>query len=301
MLRKFLLSIFTITLAACALTVEMGKTFQLKYGASANLKDTSVKVTFQNVVDERCIVGPDCTDGGHATVTLKVENGESIKITSLQLAGNASATAQENIDNFEFNIANLLPFPEAQAGTSIPLKDYVIDVTIQPLASLTNHYWKLESIGYTANQPTPVLADTPYLLAFDVNAGVKGKKACNKLTGNYAAQANELQFSNIVSSLEECLHQDQESLDNQTAFFDSAINGATSYSTGSRSLKIISSDARELNFTGVKKREECVTATPGLPEDFNMCTIVCEASAKVNLSCFGPIVREQCNFICAIN
>jgi len=102
MLRRLLLSIFTITLAACALTVELNKTFQLKYGATANVKDTPLKVTFQHVIDNRCVVDPGCENGGSAEVSLNVTNGDSVKVVSVSIPGTESASVKTQVDSYEF-------------------------------------------------------------------------------------------------------------------------------------------------------------------------------------------------------
>ncbi|HNC31757.1 MAG TPA: META domain-containing protein [Cyclobacteriaceae bacterium] len=297
MFKKFLLPIFTVALAACVMSVQLGQTFQLKYGASANVKDTPMKVTFQNVVDDRCVIGAGCADGGHATITLKVENGESIKIVPIELAGTGSATTKEKIDNFEFMIGNLRPLPVA--GVSIQLKDYVLDLTIQKLANLADYYWKLDTFGFSGDEPASVMADTPYILSFEF--GAKGRKACQKFIADYSVSDNAIRFNDIFSSLDVCTHQNQETLDNQTAFFDSALAGADNYSVGSDSLKIVSSDAKELNFKGIKKREDCgPKSSSTFPNDLNMCKLTCAASVPATMACLPAMIAEQCELFCSI-
>jgi len=175
-------------------------------------------------------------------------------------------------------------------------------VNIQKLASLSGYYWQLDSMSYTNGEASSVLAGTSYILSFESNESVKGKKACNKISGNYSASGNTLGFNNIESTTNDCTHTDQETLDNQIAFFENTVTGAASYQTGANTLKIISSDARELNFHGIQKQDQCkLTSTDFPTNNFNMCVLSCTASTQSTMSCFGQMITKQCEMYCSVN
>lgn len=297
MIKRHLLCASALVLAACGLTVSFGQVFNLKYGASATVKDTALKVTFQHVIDNRCVIGPGCADGGSADVRLNVVDGDAVRVLDITIPGAASAQAKTQDSAYEYTVGNLQP--QAQSGVTIPVKDYALDVKIEKLATLTGFYWQLDSMGYTDSEATRVLGGTSYLLSFDGANLVKGKKACNKMSGQYSASGTSIGFSGIDSTLNDCEHVDQETLDNQIAFFENGLNGATSYQVSSSTLKITSSDSRELNFNGIMKNENCNIPAGLSTDNVQQCYLDCVVQTPVNMSC--PNVDSQCRLHCSVN
>ena len=86
-MKKYMLCGVSLLVAACGLTAGLGETFALKYGATATIKETPLKVTFQHVIDNRCVIGPGCADGGSADVRLNVVDGDAVRVLDITIPG----------------------------------------------------------------------------------------------------------------------------------------------------------------------------------------------------------------------
>lgn len=68
--------------------------------------------------------------------------------------------------------------------------------------SLTGE-WKLISYG-PADAQTPAVADAEAGLTFNEDGTVTGKSGCNELGGSYTVEADQVTFSEVISTLMAC-------------------------------------------------------------------------------------------------
>lgn len=128
-LAAALLSVFLV-LPACSLaepagpvTIEVGKTFELKAGASAKTTDGALRLGFDSVTaDSRCPKGEQCVWAGDATLKLWVQQGTGPRQTR-ELRATAGTGQALRLPGHALRLVRLAPDPVT--GKSIAATDYV--------------------------------------------------------------------------------------------------------------------------------------------------------------------------------
>lgn len=107
-------------------------------------------------------------------------------------------------------------------------------VSVNPLADLTNTYWKLISIE---GQPVTMEAGQQREAFFQLQENelrLKGFAGCNQLMGNYSTHGNELSFSGLAATRKAC------SVGMQTeGEFIQALNAARHFSINEHALTLL--------------------------------------------------------------
>ena len=88
--------------------------------------------------------------------------------------------------------------PNHQADTGLAV------VSVNPLAELTNTYWKLLSLNETAVIMTEEQEREAFLQLRDDNRSVKGFAGCNAFTGSYTVNGNGLSLGPLAATRKAC-------------------------------------------------------------------------------------------------
>ena len=116
----------------------------------------------------------------------------------------------------------------------------------QSTSQLEGTSWQLVTYG-DANNPVPALPNSAPTLQFLTDGKFTANTGCNGAGGEYQEDGNNLQFSNIVSTLVACL--EPERADQETAFID-GLNKAQEFSLQNDKLVIYyESKTKALTFT----------------------------------------------------
>lgn len=112
---------------------------------------------------------------------------------------------------------------QRQASESSDAESGLAVVSVNPLAELTNTYWKLVSL----NEVDVVMAGDQEREAFlqlrDDDKRVKGFAGCNRFTGSYTVNGNDLEFGPLATTRKACLT----GMDTEAAFLQ--VLGDTAY------------------------------------------------------------------------
>lgn len=115
-----------------------------------------------------------------------------------------------------------------------------------PDASLTDTYWKLTEINGEPTVPGADQKDLHLIFAGEDNR-IKGFSGCNRFTGGYTINGDELQFSQMASTMMACV----DSMDQEQRFL-SALGDTNRYKISGNYLSLIgSSDETLLSFEAI--------------------------------------------------
>ena len=108
-------------------------------------------------------------------------------------------------------------------------------VSVNPLATLTNSYWKLVSLGGTP----VVMAEGQQREAFfqmrdDGNNGVRGFAGCNQLTGTFTTSGNDLTIEQLAVTRRACIG----GMETESAFVD-ALQATRYFSIQEHSMRLL--------------------------------------------------------------
>ena len=114
-------------------------------------------------------------------------------------------------------------------------------VSVNPLASLSNTYWKLISIGEQTVAMTENQKQEAFFQLNDNDSSLKGFAGCNNMMGSYASEGNDLSFGPIAMTKKACL----EGMDTEAAF--AGVLEATAYfSIHEHKLTLLNSDKKPI-------------------------------------------------------
>jgi heat shock protein HslJ len=108
--------------------------------------------------------------------------------------------------------------------------------TQEPSASLIGA-WKLTSYG-PASSPEPAVEDSEAGLTFNEDGTVAGNSGCNGFGGNYTVEADQVTFSEIVSTLIAC----EEPLMSQEEAVLKVMADSATYNIDGNTLTLTSND-----------------------------------------------------------
>lgn len=112
--------------------VQLGETFALAIGQSAEVQGRDLGVTFKDVIsDSRCPVDVYCVWAGEATVVLEVISGVQREDIEMSMLGGDSVTIE--LDGYEITAVALTP--HRLADQSIERGDYRLEMTIEEIGA----------------------------------------------------------------------------------------------------------------------------------------------------------------------
>lgn len=161
---------------------------------------------------------------------------------TITLDGNLLFTSTERIDPFKHPVdpiviqLSMVGSAKAQPQAAPPgdADTGLAVVSVNPLAELTNTYWKLVKL----NETDVVMAEEQTREAFlqlrDDTKSVKGFAGCNAFTGSYSVSGNDLSFGPLAATRKACL-----AGMNTEAEFLQVLEGAAYYSIHEETLTLL--------------------------------------------------------------
>ena len=118
------------------LQMEVGKSFSLKAGATAQAVDPALLIGFEAVAgDSRCPKGEQCIVAGDATVRIWLQQGSGPRQTrELHVAPGAAQAVR--VQDHELRLLRLEPYPVT--GRPIAQADYIATFTLNRGGSSTD-------------------------------------------------------------------------------------------------------------------------------------------------------------------
>lgn len=295
MTRKILFAaLATVILAACGATVDLGSKFTLKYGASAGVKDTNLKIQFQDVVDNRCPTGNVCDEEGSAEITLKISSDSEQVATVILDAGEADIQFV-NAFGYQISVYSLNPHPES--GVVADKKDLSVELSVIKQLGLTEAYWELESYGPKGDEPTMTPQGTGHVVSF-YDGKIKINDRCNASIADYEALADgSIELTNLLMAVLDC-EWTQDQID-QDSYFWSVVNDIQNQTSDNEKLFLTSGNEEVLTFKGTKKVCGVESYFPdGLGGEHDICVLNCLAGTPSTLSCHPFAQQRECNHFC---
>jgi putative lipoprotein len=107
-------------------------------------------------------------------------------------------------------------------------------VSANPLAELTNRYWKLVSLNETDAVMVEAQEKEAFLQLRDDIKSVKGFAGCNTFTGSYTVNDNDLSFRPLAATRKAC----PAGMETETEFFQ-VLDGTTHFSVHEETLTLL--------------------------------------------------------------
>jgi putative lipoprotein len=114
-------------------------------------------------------------------------------------------------------------------------------VSVNPLAELTNTYWKLLTVN---EKPVIISAQQPkeaFLQLVNNDLAVKGFAGCNNFIGSYTVKGNSLSFESVAATRKACLY----GMENESKFMQ-ALEDARFYSIHEHALTLLNKEKRPI-------------------------------------------------------
>ena len=107
-------------------------------------------------------------------------------------------------------------------------------VSVNPLAELTNTYWKLVNLNETDVVMVEDQEREAFLQLRDDTKSVKGFAGCNTFTGSYTVDGNDLSFGPLAATRKAC----PAGMETETEFFQ-VLDGTTHFSVHEETLTLL--------------------------------------------------------------